>query len=1320
MLMSLFVSFSMAQNVPYEYTITDNVAHTVSIHRYKGDETSIEVPSNININGTDYTVTAIDTAYLSFSPLMTVTVPSTITEIAYDAFSGVKNVIYSGTATGKPWGANVVNGVVDGDYIYTDNYKYYLAAYIGTDTLARIPDNVSIIGRKAFANNQNVSTVLMTAVDSIENSAFSSCPNLKYIIMPNSVDKIGDYAFYMCNSLKTISVPNSVFIIGNNAFKGVKNVVYTGSATGSPWGAMVVNGVVDGDFVYADAEKENLVAYAGNSANVEIPESVKNIRKSAFERNETIQTVTMTGPVVSIGESAFAYTNLSSINIPNTVESIGFAAFSGCSSLGTITIPNSVSTIDMLAFNGCGSLTIYCDFASKPDGWNDNWNPSWNPCPVVWLKSPASLFDCTINESAQTVGIRKYNGNEKDVVIPSVISINGTDYTVTSIDTAIRYNLNSVTVPNTVTSIYQDAFYGVKNVVYSGSATGSPWGALVANGVVDGDYIYTDSYKYYLAAYVGTDTLARIPDNVRIIGRQAFANSQNVSTVLMTAVDSIENSAFSSCSNLKYVIISNSVDKIGDYAFGWCSSLKRVTIPTSVFSMGSNVFTGCSNLTIRCDAASKPASWPDNWVASWNPCQVVWNTPAPIKYTLTVLTNNAEFGTVTGSGTYDSGDTIVVTATPKEGYAFECWDNGSIQATYRVGIWKDMTLTAYFRKLFDPNRIVGNMKYTIDTVSHTAVLAGYVGTIHYANIPEKITTDNVQYNVTSIGYNAFEGCTSLDSVKIPASVKLICNDAFANCTGIVSLTVPNTVDSIGGNAFLKVKNIVYHGSAIGEPWGALTVNGTFDGDFIYSSDNLTVYTGTDLVVAIPDSITSIGNSAFEGCTTVTEVVIPETVTEIGDNAFSGCENLTSVNIPTSVTTINEGAFANCSSLDSVAIPASVTEIGSNAFSSCTSLNTINIPESVTSIGSGAFEGCSKLDTVVIPESVTEIGSNAFSGCANLSSVNIPSSIASINDGAFANCTSLDAVVLPENLTEIGNSAFTSCTSLSTIEIPQTVANIGAAAFAGCTKLDSVAIPVSVTAIGDSAFSGCTSLTSIGIPTSITAIGANTFSGCVKLDSVAIPASVTEIGGNAFSGCASLSTIDIPSSVTQIGDGAFAFCSSLETVQIGEMDSVKNTQKSKTIEVLGSDDVTVGARAFYGCEGLKSVFIPRSVTFIGDSAFAGCKGLTIYCEAESQPAGWAEHWNPENCKVVWGYKAAVENGGEVTAVAESAANAVSIYAHHNVIVIENADAEILIYNAMGRLVDRNVDTPVYAEFLMNTEGIYIVKVGNVAKRVMINE
>ena len=1184
MLMSLFVGLCMAETVPYEYTITDNSAHTVGIRKYLGDKNRIEIPSVIYINGTEYTVTSIDTA--GFYGLSSITVPSTVTTIAFNAFSGVTHVVYNGTASGSPWDAIIVNGEIDGDFVYTDQYKDYLAAFIGTDTLARIPDNVRIIGPKAFANNHIIKTVVMSAVDSIENNAFASCSSLSYITLPNSVVKIGQYAFGWCTSLKRITIPTSVVIMGNSVF------------------------------------------------------------------------------------------------------------------------------------SGCDNLTIYCDASSKPEGWHNNWVASWNPCPVVWNVPDYSMYEYIItNENAHTVGIRKYLGDKNRIEIPSVIYINGTEYTVTSIDTAGFYGLSSITVPSTVTTIAFNAFSGVTHVVYNGTASGSPWDAIIVNGEIDGDFVYTDQYKDYLAAFIGTDTLARIPDNVRIIGPKAFANNHIIKTVVMSAVDSIENNAFASCSSLSYITLPNSVVKIGQYAFGWCTSLKRITIPTSVVIMGNSVFSGCDNLTIYCDASSKPEGWHNNWVASWNPCPVVWNVPK--SYSVTVSVNNPDYGTITGiseGATYHYGDSLFITAVPKSGYVFEGWDDGCTSALYITAVRGDISLTAYFRKLFDPNRIVGNLKYIItDTVAKTVELQGFAKNLSYLSIPDSIVSDGVQYSVTSIGFKAFSGCTGIDSVNIPASVKVICNQAFANCTGMVSMTIPNTVDSIGNNAFLKVKNIIYHGTAMGEPWGALTLNGTFDGDFIYSSDNLTVYTGTESVVAIPDSISTIGNSAFEGCTTVTEVVIPETVTEIGSNAFSGCENLSSVNIPTSVTSISEGAFANCSSLDSVAIPESVTEIGNGAFNSCTSLTVIDIPESVTSIGSDAFAGCSKLDTIVIPESVTEIGNNAFSGCTNLSSVNIPSSIQSINDGAFANCTSLDSIVLPENLTGIGSNAFSSCTSLSTIEIPESVENIGAAAFAGCVKLDSVIIPESVTAIGDSAFSGCTSLTSIGIPTSITAIGANTFSGCVKLDSVAIPESVTEIGSGAFNGCASLSSIDIPSSVTQIGDGAFAFCSSLETVQIGEIDSAENTFKSKII-ALGNEDVVIGARAFYGCEGLKSVYIPISVTNIGDSAFAGCKNLTIYCEAKSKPEGWSDQWNPDNCKVVWAYNSVEELG---TAVTESAATIVSIYACGNVIVVEDADAEVSVFDINGRMIAKAKAVSSRIELPMAIQGVYIVKVGNAVKRVAIN-
>jgi len=156
-------------------------------------------------------------------------------------------------------------------------------------------------------------------------------------------------------------------------------------------------------------------------------------------------------------------------------------------------------------------------------------------------------------------------------------------------------------------------------------------------------------------------------------------------------------------------------------------------------------------------------------------------------------------------------------------------------------------------------------------------------------------------------------------------------------------------------------------------------------------------------------VTSIGNSAFWGCGSLTSVVIPESVTSIGGAAFSYCSGLTSVVIPEGVTSIGNSAFRYCSGLTSVVIPEGVTSIGESAFEGCSGLTSVVIPEGVTSIGNSAFERCSSLTSVVIPEGVTSIGGAAFKACSSLTSVVIPESVTSIGDSAFEYCSSLETV-----------------------------------------------------------------------------------------------------------------------------------------------------------------------------------------------------------------------------------------------------------------------------------------------------------------------
>ena len=429
------------------------------------------------------------------------------------------------------------------------------------------------------------------------------------------------------------------------------------------------------------------------------------------------------------------------------------------------------------------------------------------------------------------------------------------------------------------------------------------------------------------------------------------------------------------------------------------------------------------------------------------------------------------------------------------------------------------------------------------------------------------------YQVTSIGYSAFDGCAGLTSIVIPSSVTIIESSAFSGCSGLTSIVIPSNVTSIGWDAFSGCSGLTS--------------------------------------IDIPSSVTSIGWGAFSGCRGLTSIDIPSSVTSIGDGAFSGCSGLTSLIIPSSVTSIESSAFSGCSGLTSI-----VVESGNSVYDSRNNCNAIikkasntlivgckntKIPSSVTSIENSAFSGCSGLTSVVIPSSVTSIGDNAFSGCSDLTSIDISSGLTNIGRSVFYGCSGLTSVVLPSSVTSIGDNAFYGCSGLASIDISSGLTNIGRNAFYGCSALTTVVIPSSMTSIGSYAFSHCTGLISVDIPSSVTSIGEDAFWSCTGLTSVVLPSSVTSIGGNAFSGCDDLTSIVVESS-NPVYDSRNNCNAIIETASNTLIAGCKNT-------MIPSNVTSIGVVAFNGCSGLTSIDIPSSVTSIGQNAFNGCSGLT---------------------------------------------------------------------------------------------------------------
>ena len=338
--------------------------------------------------------------------------------------------------------------------------------------------------------------------------------------------------------------------------------------------------------------------------------------------------------------------------------------------------------------------------------------------------------------------------------------------------------------------------------------------------------------------------------------------------------------------------------------------------------------------------------------------------------------------------------------------------------------------------------------------------------LYYTSSDGKIVEPYPYFDATILSNTYQEG---VGEIKFSAPITTIGDRAFFNRSSLTSVTIPDSVTSIGDEAFHLCRSLQkFEGMFVSEDGRCLIVDGVLNS---FAPAGITKYT-------IPDSVTSIGVSAFSYYNNLTSVTIPDSVTTIGDEAFYHCSSLTSVTIPDSVTSIGNSAFSGCSSLTSVTIPDSVTSIGNSAFSGCSSLTSVTIPDSVTSIGDYAFSSCSSLKSVTIPESVTTIGDYAFYACNNLTSVTIPDSLITIGDCAFSNCDNLTSITIPDSVTSIGDQAFSSCINLTSVTISESVTSIGDRAFYRCARITSVTIPESVTTIGYDAFAYCLSLTSV--------------------------------------------------------------------------------------------------------------------------------------------------------------------------------------------------------------------------------------------------
>ena len=540
------------------------------------------------------------------------------------------------------------------------------------------------------------------------------------------------------------------------------------------------------------------------------------------------------------------------------------------------------------------------------------------------------------------------------------------------------------------------------------------------------------------------------------IGTGAFRDCTGLTAVtLPNAMTSIGRNAFRDCTGLTTVTISNSVTSIGSYAFYGCTGLTEVTIPNAMTDIGGWAFTYCTGLQTVIWNAHNVQDIPLNKSGTPMPpflyCKnltdfvfgdEVEHIPAYLCYNLTSLKNLVIGNSVTTIGSYAFSSCT--------GLKKVIWNARNANGFQDDTPFSDCENLTEFVFGDEVEHIPDYLCYNLTSLKNL-VIGNSVTNIrsHAFKGCTGLTAVTLPNAMTDIGGWAFAYCTGLTEVTIPNAVTYIGSGAFSGCTGLTEVTIPNAVTEIGFRAFsgctglteVTIPNAVTH---IGDGvfayctglkkviWNARNVQNFLHNYSTYpflSCKQLTDFVFGEEVEHIPallccelaslknlvigNSVTSIGISAFDGCSGLTEVIWnARNVQDFQDNSsrpFSGCDRLTDFVFGEEVEHIPDYLCYQLTSLNTIVIPNSVTSIGTNAFSFCSGLKTVTIPNSVTSIGTNAFSFCSGLKTVTIPNSVTDIGDEAFYYCTGLKTVTIGNSVKSIGDKAFYHCSSLEHV-----------------------------------------------------------------------------------------------------------------------------------------------------------------------------------------------------------------------------------------------------------------------------------------------------------------------
>ncbi len=1067
-----------------------------------GDHAFYNCTSLASVSIEDGVMNIGEYAFSDCKSLTSLTIPSSVQIIKGYAFNNCKSLIIYCESDSQPngwsnyWNSSIRSiywglskkDVIEQDgmqFIIQDN-KAILIRYNGNSTNVAIPTSITVQVKKF-----NVTT--------ISHYAFYDCTSLTNIIIPSSVQNIGDFAFEYCTSLTSVTIPLSVESIGSFAFLNCTSLtrITIPSSVESIFGTSFSNCPIE----YANIPS-SLISYISKSKLKEIViNSGDSIPDSAFSDCTSLTNITIPSSVQSIGSSAFYHcTSLIEVNYLGTIKewcnielnnyysnSLYYAKSNSLRINGeevtkiTEEMLDGVTRIPSYAFYHCTSLTRI----TIPSSVQSIGSSAFSNCPIEYANIPSSLISYIPKSKL------------KEVVINSGASIPSYAFEYCT-------SLTSITIPSSVQSIGISAFSNcpieyanIPSSLISYIPKSKLKEVVINSGASILDFAFSDCTSL---------TNITIPSSVLSIGSYAFLNCTSLTSITIpSSVTNIPNHVFSSCTSLTSIIIPSSVLSIGEYAFAFCRSLTNITIPSSVQSMEDHAFYDCTSLasvTIE-DGVTSIGEY------AFYDCTSL--ASVTIGYGVTRIDEYAFYDCISL--------TNITIPSSVQNIGFAAFDYcTSITEVNYLGTIKDWCNIEFSNSISNPIYYAKSLKINGKELTEITeeMLEGVTSIPNYAFYNcTSLTNVTIPSSVLSIGSYAFLNCTSITEVNYLGTIKDWCNiefcnsssnslyyaksnalringeevteiteemldgvtsipnSAFCNCTSLTSITIPLSVQSIGKYAFYNCTSITevnYLGTI--KDWCNIEFCNSSSNSLYYAKSNALRINGeevTEITEEMLDGVTSIPNSAFCNCTSLTSIIIPSSVLSIGEYAFAFCRSLTNITIPSSVQSMEDHVFAFCRSLTSITIPSSVQNIGSYAFDYCTSLTEVNYLGTIKDWCNIEFSNSSsnpiyyakslKINgkelteiTEEMLEGVTSIPNYAFYNCTSLTRITIPSSVLSIGGFSFSYCNSLTDIIIPSNLQSIGQQAFDDCTSLTSIVIPSNLSTIEFGAFYNCTSL----------------------------------------------------------------------------------------------------------------------------------------------------------------------------------------------------------------------------------------------------------------------------